>query len=76
MQTLEKLDQSMEVLFPEYFHSTDNISILWNWTKLWKLNFPTFFYNIFKIVPYIGRGPVFPVKERELRRLIDNVNKK
>ena len=30
-------------IFPEYFHTTDNI---WNWTKLWKLDFLTFSYNI------------------------------
>ena len=33
----------------------------WNWTKLWKLHFPTFSYNISKIFPYYGRGTVFPV---------------
>ena len=54
--SMENLDRfhSVEVLFPEYsrvflelyFHTTENISILWNWTKLWKLDFPTFFYNI------------------------------
>ena len=37
----------------------DNISMLWNWTKVWKLDFPTFFYNIFKTFPYSGRGPIF-----------------
>ena len=31
-------------VFLEYFHS--NTSILWNWTKLCKLDFTTFFYNI------------------------------
>ena len=49
----------MEVIFPEYFHITVNISILWNWTKLLKLDFPTFFYNICKIFPCCGRGPTF-----------------
>ena len=31
--SLEKLDlfHSMEVLFLEYFHTTNSISILWNW---------------------------------------------
>ena len=47
ISTLGKMDlfHNMEVLFPEYFL---NISILWNWTKLWKSDFPTFFYNISK----------------------------
>ena len=27
----------------KYFHTTEYISILWHWTKLWKLDFPTFF---------------------------------
>ena len=40
-------------IFPEYF--------LWNWTKLWKLDFPTFFYNISKILPLNGRRLIFPV---------------
>ena len=38
--------QNISRVFLEYFYSTDNISMLWNWTKLWKLDFPTFFYNI------------------------------
>ena len=37
---------------PEYLHTTENIFILWNWTKLWKLDSPTFFHNISKILPY------------------------
>ena len=36
-------------VFLEYFHTTENISVLWNWTKLWKLDFSNFFYNISKI---------------------------
>ena len=52
----ERLDflHVMEVLFPEYFgvfleyfHTMENISILWKWTKLWKLNFPTFVLQYF-----------------------------
>ena len=39
----------IEVLFP------------WNWTKLWKLVFPTFFHCISKIFPYYGTSPVFAV---------------
>ena len=46
-------------VFPAYFHTTDNISILWNWTKLWKLDFPTFFYNIYKLFPYYGQVQFF-----------------
>ena len=49
--------QDISRVFLEYFHTTENISILWNGIKLWKLDFPTFFYNIFKILPYYGRGP-------------------
>ena len=52
--SLEKLDlfHSMEVLFLEYFHTTNSISILWNWRgKKRKLDFPTFFYNISTIFP-------------------------
>ena len=41
---------------PEYLHTTESIFILWNWTKLWKLDSPTFFYNIYKIFPYYGIG--------------------
>ena len=67
--SVKKLDvfHTMEYLFPEYlvfleyFHTTEYISIQWNWTKLWKLDFPTFFYNISKIFPYNGRGLIFPV---------------
>ena len=33
-------------VFLEHSHITENISILWNWTKLCTLDFPTFFYNI------------------------------
>ena len=36
----------------QYFHTTENISIVRNWTKLWKLDFPTFSYYISKIFPY------------------------
>ena len=66
---------SVEILFPEYFqsileyfHTTDNISILQNWTKYGKLAFPTFFYNISKICPhygFYGIGSVFPVSSGE-----------
>ena len=41
--------QSIPRVFLEHFHTTENISILWNWTKLWKLDFATFFYNISKL---------------------------
>ena len=58
------------VLFPEYFQSVSiifpcHIAILWNWTKLCKLDilFLFFFFsnivsNISKILPYYGRGPI------------------
>ena len=59
-----KLDffHSMEVIFLGYFHITGSITILnclWNCTKVWKLDFPTFLYNISKIFPNYGRGPIF-----------------
>ena len=41
-----KLFHSVEVLFLEYFHTAENTSILWHWTNLWKLDFPTFFSTI------------------------------
>ena len=31
-----------------------------------KLHFPTFFLSIVKIFPYYGRGPIFPVKARDI----------
>ena len=43
------------------FHITDNISILWIWTKLWKLDFSNFLYNISNLFPYYVWGPIFPV---------------
>ena len=48
---LKKLDpfHSMEVLFPEYleyFHTTKNH---FHTSKIWKLDFPTFFFTIFTI---------------------------
>ena len=59
--------QNISRVFLEYFHTTENISIPWNWTKLWKLDFPTFFYNISKIFPYCGRGLFFSsASEREM----------
>ena len=68
MEKLVDLFHSMKVLFSEYFQNilgyfltTENISILWNWTKLWKLDFPTFFCNIHKILLYSGKGPIVPV---------------
>ena len=30
----------------------------------WKLDFPTFSYNIAKIFPYYGSGPIFPLGEQ------------
>ena len=45
---LPQYGSSISRIFPEYFHTTDNISILRNWTKLWKLDFQTFFYHIRK----------------------------
>ena len=81
----KKLDlfHSMEFLFPEnisrvfleYFHTTGNISIPWNWTKLWKWNFPIFFYNLFKIFPCYGRSlnfPVVKVAQRCVSQKVDN----
>ena len=55
----------MEVLFPnisrvflEYFQTTKNTCMPWRWTKLWKLDFPIFFffYNISKIFKGNKRG--------------------
>ena len=43
------LSHSMEVLFPEYFHTTEPYYGIVQ--KLWKLDFPTFFYNILKYFP-------------------------
>ena len=54
--------QSISRIFPyhrQHVHTMECVSILCNWTKLWKLDFPTFFYNIFKIFPYCGRGLFF-----------------
>ena len=59
---LQFYSQNIFRVFPEYFHTTENISILWNWAKLWKMDFPTFFYNISKIFSYYGRSPVFSGK--------------
>ena len=70
--TLEKLDffhcrygsyisQNISRVFLEYFHTTENISMLWDWTKLWKLDFPAFFCHIYRIFTYYIRGPIFPV---------------
>ena len=53
----EQSNKTHNRIFP--YHAKKNISILWNWTKLWKLDFPTFFSNISKIFPYYGRGPIF-----------------
>ena len=55
-ETLD-LFRSAEVVFPEnflnvsrvfleYLHTTEKISIRWNWI------FPTFFYNVSKIFPH------------------------
>ena len=43
--------QNISRIFPY----TENIS------TLWKLDFPTFFHNIFTIFPSYGTGPIFPV---------------
>ena len=39
--------------------STVSDFLLW---KLWRLDFPTFFYNVPTIFPYYGKGPIFPVR--------------
>ena len=52
---LPQYRSSISKVFPEYFHTTENISTLWNWTKLWKLDFPTIFYNMSPICPCYGR---------------------
>ena len=75
--TLEKLDLFHSMagnfnsrMFPEYFcnisipretfpYISGNISL--NWTKLWKLDFPTIFYDIFKILLHTLTFPIFPV---------------
>ena len=57
--SLEKLDSlhSIEVLFPVYISEVllehfqyhgKNIPILWNWAKLWKLDFPSFSDNFYR----------------------------
>ena len=53
--------ENISRVFLEYSHSTENVSILWNWTKLWKSDFFTFFCNISKVFPYSGRGSIFVV---------------
>ena len=53
--------QDISRVFLECFQTPENIFMLWNWTKLWKLDFASFFYNIPKIFSYYGRGPIFPV---------------
>ena len=62
LRPMEKLDL-FTVLFPEYFHTTENIPIPWNWTKLWILDFPKFFYSSSRIFLCWG-GPNFPVDTR------------
>ena len=37
----------------------DHRAILWNFTKLWKLDFPTFFYNILKYFPTMEEVRLF-----------------
>ena len=66
---LKKLNlfHSMEILFPEYFTTTENMCMVWNWTKLWKLDFPTFFYNVSKKFPYYGRGSILLVRILHIR---------
>ena len=39
--------QNISRVFQEYVHNTENTSILWNWTKLWKLDFFNLFFTIF-----------------------------
>ena len=56
----EVATQEGSTVFLKYLHTMENISIVWNWTKLWKLDFPTLFYDISKIFPYYGKGPIFP----------------
>ena len=46
--------QNISSVFLEHFHTTENLSTLWNWTKLWKLDCPTFFFNISKYFHMIG----------------------
>ena len=38
--------QNISSIFLEYFHTTENTSIVWNRAKLWQLDFPTFFLTI------------------------------
>ena len=45
--------QNIFRVFLEHFHTTDKISILWNCTKLRKLDFSTILYDISKIFPTI-----------------------
>ena len=68
--SLEKLDlfHSMEVLFPEYFQSVSRIfpyhGHIFHTMELVKTieigfsNVFFFLYNISKIFPYYGRGPI------------------
>ena len=54
----------MVVLFLEYFHTTEYISILW------KLDFPTFFYSISKMSPYYG-VPFFQCEHTLYQQKVD-----
>ena len=49
---------NMEVLFSEYFHTTENTSRLWNWTWIFQPFSTTF--------PCYGGGPIIPVNARLL----------
>ena len=37
-------------LFLEYFHTTENISNLWNWPKVWKLDFSNLFLQYLPLI--------------------------
>ena len=48
------LFHSVEVLFPEYSHTTEL-------DKTMEIGFPTFFYSISRIFPHYERGQIFPI---------------
>ena len=55
IESQSKISVAASFVGSKYFHATENISIQWNWTKLWKLDFPTFFYNTSKNISILWK---------------------
>ena len=53
--------QNIPRVFLEYFHTTENIFIPWNWTKLWKWFSNLFLQYFLNISMILWIGPTFPV---------------